>query len=61
MNNKESKKLPKFLMPSTSGLTSIDQLINTTANEIFSFQPTTSREEPLIEYPPSSEKQEEEK
>ena len=59
MLEEQLERRPVMSMSKTPSLTSIEQLVDSTANEIFSFQETTSEtEEILVVVPPSYETEE---
>lgn len=59
MLEEQLERRPVMSMSKTPGLTSNEQLVDSTANEIFSFQETTSEtEEILVVVPPSYETEE---
>lgn len=59
IEEKSNVKIPTISVSQTGGLTSIEQLVDSTSNEIFSFEDSTSEiEEISIVFPPSYEKHE---
>lgn len=62
MSKERLIKIPIISMSQTPGLTSINQLVDDTNNEIFSFQDGTSKTEMvLVVFRPSYERKEAEK
>lgn len=52
VEEKDNQKIPILSMSQTGGLTSIEQIIDITSNEIFSFNDNTSAtEEILVVFP----------
>ena len=59
MPKDELREMPVMPRSETPGLTSMEQLVDTTSNEIFSFQSSTSEmEKPTIILRPFHEKEE---